>query len=391
MSFKGLTHHSLLKKLFLAGSSSDLLRFSHQSPLTPDEQECEKHFQSTHSRDSSGKYIVRLPLKSPPSQLGDSYVTAHRCLQSMLRRISKNKNFGDLYHSFLKEYEKDTHMIRAPSLNCSSPVYYLPHHGVLREQSTSTRLRVVFNGSSSTDSGISLNDIQHTGAKLQKDISDVLLWTRRILWIDEDQQEVPYQLTTVSYGTKSVPFLAVRVNLQLIEDEGHQFPLAVPVLTNGRYVDDIYGGADQLEELIPIAQQTEELLNRGGFPLAKWQSNHPDLVKIIAPEQKSQQTHSFEYNITKILGLSWCTQDDCFKFTTQPTTQSTERITRRTILSEVAQLFDPLGFLSPFTIRAKMLLQDLWLAKLGWDDSISDEISNKWLKFKKEFFQFLTI
>ncbi|XP_051155785.1 uncharacterized protein LOC127278229 [Leptopilina boulardi] len=351
-------------------------------------------------------------------QLGDSLVTAQRCLRSTLKRISKNQVYGDLYHAFLTEYEKDTHMIRASLSDQSSPVYYLPHHGVLREQSTSTKLRVVFNGSSSSSSGYSLNDILHTGAKLQRDISDVLLWTRkfryifstditkmfrqvkvhhldwnlqRILWIDDNNQEVPYQLTTVSYGTKSAPFLAVRVILQLIQDEGDKYPLAVPVLINGRYVDDIYGGADQLKDLIPIAQQTKDLLNRGGFPLAKWQSNHPDLVNTISPGQTSSQTHLFENNITKILGLSWCTQSDCFKFIFQLPSQSSEPITKRIILSEVAQVFDPLGFLSPFIIRAKMLLQELWLAKLGWDDSIPDEITKKWFKFKGELAQLSSI
>ncbi|XP_051173510.1 uncharacterized protein LOC127289564 [Leptopilina boulardi] len=370
--------------------------------LTPEEQECEHHFQTTHSRDSTGKYIVRLPLNSSSMS------------KSTLRRISKNQAYGDLYQSFLNEYERDTHMVRAPSSDQPSPVYYLPHHGVLKEQSTTTKLRVVFNGSSPTSSGYSLNDILHTGAKLQRDISDVLLWTRRfrfifssditkmfrqikvdpldwdlqrILWIDRDQQEVPYQLTTVSYGTQSAPFLAVRAILQLIQDEGHGFPLAVPVLINGRYVDDIYGGADQLEELIPIAQQTEELLKRGGFPLAKWQSNHPDLINSIAPGQISKGTHIFESNITKVLGLSWCTQSDCFKFIFQLPSQSSGPTTKRIILSEVAQLFDPLGFLSPFIIRAKMLLQELWLANLGWDDPIPDEIIKKWFKFKRELDQ----
>ncbi|XP_043474382.1 uncharacterized protein LOC122506332 [Leptopilina heterotoma] len=272
--------------------------------LTLEELECENHFKETHSRDVSGRYIVRLPLNSSPSQLGDSYTTAQRCLKSLLNRISKNQTYSDLYHTFLKEYEDLNHMTRAPS-SSSSPVYYLPHHGVLREQSTSTRLRVVFNGSCSTNSGTSLNDILHKGAKLQRDISD----------IDQHQNEVPYQLTTVSYGTKSAPFLSVRVILQLIEDEGHDFPLAVPVLKNGRYVDDIYGGSDHLDELILIAQQLEGLLNKGGFPLAKWQSNHPQLINTISPGNDSLQDHSFENSITKILGLSWCNLDDCFKFT----------------------------------------------------------------------------
>ena len=59
----------------------------------------------------------------------------------------------------------------------NSASYYRPHHGVLKPQSKTTKLRVVFNGSSKTQSGKFLNDILHTGAKLQRDIAHVLLWS----------------------------------------------------------------------------------------------------------------------------------------------------------------------------------------------------------------------
>lgn len=65
----------------------------------------------------------------------------------------------------------------------SSDVYYLPHHGVWREQSITTKLRVVFNGSSPTSSGYSLNDLLHTEAKLQTDIFDVLVWYRKFQYV----------------------------------------------------------------------------------------------------------------------------------------------------------------------------------------------------------------
>lgn len=177
----------------------------------------------------------------------------------------------------MKEYEKLGHMTRAPTLHgadypsesgsgnyeiqdrLSEQIYahlpyYLPHHGVLRENKITTKLRVVFNGSSLTTSGKSLNDIQYIGAKIQRDISDVLMWIRqykfifstditkmyrqinvhkhdwdlqRIIWIDDQLNMIPYQLTTVTYGTRSAPFLAIRSLLQLVEDEGHRFPLAI--------------------------------------------------------------------------------------------------------------------------------------------------------------------
>ncbi|KAG5340239.1 INDY1 protein, partial [Acromyrmex heyeri] len=64
----------------------------------------------------------------------------------------------DLYRAFLKEYEVLDHMklAREPP-NSSEDRCYLPHHGVLRESSTTTKLKVVFNGSQRTRSGESLN------------------------------------------------------------------------------------------------------------------------------------------------------------------------------------------------------------------------------------------
>lgn len=95
------------------------------------------NFKKTHSRYVYGRYVVRLPLNSLPCQLGNSYTSAQRCLKSFLNRISKNQTYSDLYHTFLQEYEDLNHMTRAPSshhASSSSPVYYLPHHGVLRNK-----------------------------------------------------------------------------------------------------------------------------------------------------------------------------------------------------------------------------------------------------------------
>ncbi|XP_051155780.1 uncharacterized protein LOC127278221 isoform X2 [Leptopilina boulardi] len=102
-------------------------------PSPTDELECENKFQTTHSRDSSGRYIIQLPLNSSSSQLGDSYIIAQRCLPSLLRWVSKNQSIYGMYHSFLQEYEKLKHVTHAQPINSLSPIYYLPHHGNLRE------------------------------------------------------------------------------------------------------------------------------------------------------------------------------------------------------------------------------------------------------------------
>jgi len=87
--------------------------------------------------------------------------------------------------------------------------------------------------------------------------------------MDKFKHFLTYQLTTVTYGLVCVPFLALRTMFQLVQDEGSKFPLAVPAMFSGRYVDDLFGGADTLEEIQNIVQQTNQLCMAGGFPLQK--------------------------------------------------------------------------------------------------------------------------
>ncbi|XP_011859976.1 PREDICTED: uncharacterized protein LOC105557364 [Vollenhovia emeryi] len=147
--------------------------------FTPDEQRCEEHFKTTHSRDSSGRYVVRIPLKSPVDLLDDSYHVAHQCLKGLRRRFSRDVNYQRFYQQFMMDYEPLNHMTKAASISSRRSHFYLPHHGVLKPDSTTTRLRVVFNGSSASTSGYAVNDLMYTGAKLHLNISDVLLWIRR--------------------------------------------------------------------------------------------------------------------------------------------------------------------------------------------------------------------
>ncbi|XP_071642983.1 uncharacterized protein [Temnothorax longispinosus] len=300
-------------------------------------------------------------------------------------------------------------MKKASSASSQHTQYYLPHHGVLKPDSATTKLRVVFNGSSASTSGRSLNDLMHTGAKLHLDITDVLLWIRqfrqlvatditkmyrqinvheddwnlqRILWIDDQLNEVPYHLTTVTYGTKAAPFLAIQTLLQLVEDEGHNFPLAVPPIIQGRYVDDIFGGADTVQQVIEISLQLQNLCMAGGFPLAKWHATHQDVLTAVQAEKDQGSQITFDECVTKILGLRWLPQEDSFAFSTRISSH-TDHLTKRLVLSEVAQIFDPLGFASPVVIKAKMLLQELWLHKLQWDEPLPSQLSSRWLIIRK--------
>lgn len=313
------------------------------------------------------------------------------------------------------EYEK-LHDMKPVSESQPEPknVFYLPHHGVLRENSLTTKLRVVFTGSSRTTSGMSLNKLLHTGEKLQVDLFDVLIWFRqfryvfcsdvekmyrqinvhpddwnfqRILWIQQLDKIITYQLTTVTYGLACAPFLALRTFLQLAEDEGENYSLAVPPLRKGRYVNDIFGGADTIEQCQLAVSQLNQLCMAGGFPLKKWISNHATVLQSIPSEN---QIYASMINIEddptfKTLGLCWQPSTDLFFFTF--TCPSSHQVTKRLILSTIAKLFDPLGLLAPIIIKAKIFIQELWSIKLEWDDPLPEQLTNKWNEFIQHFQQ----
>lgn len=77
------------------------------------------------------------------------------------------------------------------------------------------------------------------------------------------------------------PFLALRVLKQLVADEGHLYPLAVPILRDNIYMDDVLFGSDDLDAVRKIHDQVISLLKRGGFELRKWASNSPLLLADI--------------------------------------------------------------------------------------------------------------
>ncbi|GFV75066.1 integrase catalytic domain-containing protein [Trichonephila clavipes] len=142
-------------------------------------------------------------------------------------------------------------------------IYYLPHHGVFRPDKTTTKLRVVFNGSASTTSGLSLNDLLLKG-EVKEDIFEIMTRFRthkyafttdiqmmfrqilidpaqrdllRIMWkTGANEEPVIYRLKTVTYVTASAPFLAVRTLKQLAMDEASRFSLASKVALQDVYM-----------------------------------------------------------------------------------------------------------------------------------------------------------
>lgn len=375
-----------------------------ETPKSEEAKFAEEHFVQTHFRDPSGKYVVTIPLKEEPNCLGESRSIALKRLKSVWFKLSRDQNYLNLYKDFINEYERLGHMRDVTHEAEPDISYYMPHHGVYRPEKTSTKLRVVFNASSETTNGTSFNSLQLNGGVVQEDLISIMMRFRkhpfaftadiekmyrmidihpsqrslqRIVWKDSELSPVKtFELSTITYGTVSAPFLATRTLIQLAKDEGHNFPLAAPIVKDDFYVDDVLSGAKTLPECIEIQHQLTSLLKRAGMRLHKWCGSHPQLASA------SGGSYEFSSGETKTLGVIWNSTDDCFCFKVSKTSSVTH--TKRTVLSTIAKLFDPLGLLGPVISKAKIFLQKLWLLNLQWDDHLPAEVFEEWDRFFKE-------
>ncbi|XP_046604989.1 uncharacterized protein LOC124297725 [Neodiprion virginianus] len=361
--------------------------------LTSEEERCEQHFRETVSRTASGRYVVRLPLKDNSVELGNSRNPAHQMLLRLEKRFGSDAKLKEAYSSFLREYRELGHMRRAINTpEDNSRVFYLPHHGVVRDSSSTTKLRVVFNWSQRTNLGLVLNDNLLVGPKVQTDLADVLLrWRQYPVAFSSDIVKMYRQILVHNDDQDfqrilwSVPYLAIRVLHQLVRDEGKQYPFASHVILENTYVDDILSGAEDVDQGREKINELNQLLKAGGFELQKWTSSHPEtLVDISRNHQEIVMHLNLDQSpFFRALGLAWRPDIDAFAFSPQ-IHQTRDNFTKRKVLSQTAQLFDPLRWLSPITIRAKIFMQELWALGFDWDEPLSASLSSRSIEFLQD-------
>lgn len=154
-------------------------------PLTKEEKKCEEHFTTTYSRSPQGRYVVRLPFaEGSPPKIGDSFNIALSLYDRTERRLRNRPDIHAQYQDFLREYQSLGHMQLVEAADdMNDPPVYIPHHAVVRESSSTTKLRVVFNASCKTRDGTSLNDHLLVGPKLQKDLAAVIMRWRQWCYV----------------------------------------------------------------------------------------------------------------------------------------------------------------------------------------------------------------
>nr|XP_049706201.1 uncharacterized protein LOC126056614 isoform X3 [Helicoverpa armigera] len=397
----------------------DLTRFwevdsvSLEHSQSAEERACEKSFTVNTTRNNDGRFVVTIPLKQDPQVLGDSFEMAKRRFLSLERKFEREPIFKEKYLSFMKEYEQLGHMTENKVLfpYSDNVNYYLPHHGVLRESSTTTKLRTVFDASAVTTSGISFNEIQMVGPTVQDDLLSILLRFRQhkivvsadvekmfrsinvvpsqrslqqiVFRFDPSHRLKTYTLNTVCQGTASAPYLATKCLSSLastVSDNSVKYSIA-----HDFYCDDLLSGASTVSEAIDLCKGITATLNSAKFNIRKWKSNNTLVIKELFLGQVIDSNTVLDLSennlnrTSKTLGLYWLCQQDTLSFSIN--IELHEKVTKRHILSVISQIFDPLGLVGPCVVEAKLIMQKLWVNKCSWDEEVPSDILQLWSSF----------
>ncbi|XP_059053907.1 uncharacterized protein LOC131848156 [Achroia grisella] len=382
--------------------------------LTEEEILCEQLYKETTKRDSEGRYIVKLPFKSENLQYinGNSRDIATKRLKRLMVKLNRDETLKEKYTEIIKEYLHLEHMERIPETEKENRLsFYLPHHAVINNAKDTTKVRVVFDASAKNEYGVSLNELLMIGPTLQPELRHLIMRWRiykiclaadinkmyrqikvyeqdaefqRVLWRDNENGTIEdYRLKRLTFGTAAAPYLAVRTLQQVALDEGDNCLSVVQRVKNDFYMDDLLTGCDTVEEGVIIYQEMNQLLQKGGFQLQKWMTNSEDLLNEIKQgNEHAQEGLKIKLDeVVKLLGLTWNRSADTFQYSVNLPPVSGP-VTKRKIISEIARLFDPLGWAAPSVIIAKVLIQKLWILRIDWDDEVPNNIINEWHTYR---------
>lgn len=378
------------------------------SPKFTEHGRCEQLFCTEASRDTMGKFIVPLPLREdrPADAFNGSKQIAIKRFKRLEDKLGREPELYDQYRAFMLEYEMLGHMTVA-----SRPgECIIPHHGVQKVTAGVAKLRVVFDGSAQSVSGVSLNDCLYPGPKLQADIVDILFrfrmhrvaftcdickmyrqfWVhdkyrpyQHIVWRPHPHDELKeFELNTVTYGLNCAPYLALRVLREIAKEVQVEFPEVSYTLRAHTYMDDICTGADTVAQATSLQIDIIRVLSRYGLELRKWSSNSQEILAAVPADHRATGDLPFnESESVPVLGMKWIPEQDCFKYDVAPIIKST---TKRGVLSLIAKIFDPIGLLSPVIFLAKHIMQKVWRARVSWDEPLPSELLAEWLNFVEE-------
>ena len=262
------------------------------------------------------RYQISLPFKdSGNTILPDNFSMSLKRLKIQVQRLKSYKtDILKEYNSVICEQLEQgiVEHVDVAELKERGTLHYLPLREVLRTDRATTKLKVVYDGSSKQPGELSLNDILCAGPNLISHLFDLLLRVRlhkvaltadieraflnisvspnerdllRFLWfssIESDDPEIAVlRFTRLVFGLISSPFALGATVRHLLSKYGNFDKEFVAEVIRSLYVDDFASGSQSIDSAFVLYQKLKKVFSEGNFNMRKWLSNDPELMNLI--------------------------------------------------------------------------------------------------------------
>ncbi|XP_055604429.1 uncharacterized protein LOC129752685 [Uranotaenia lowii] len=372
------------------------------------------------TRFTGERYETGLLWRYDHIRLPNNESMARRRYELLEKRMKQNPELKRMLTDKITDYIAKGYVEKlAPSEGTWSdqyPVWYLPIFPVTNPNKPG-KIRVVWDAAAAYN-GISLNSVLMTGPDQLASLVTTLIKFRehrfavsgdicemfhqviirepdrqcqRFFWKDRETDEFPskYVMKVMTFGARCSPSSAQFVKDANAERFSKQFPVASSIIKYSTYVDDVLFSVENEDKAIEIAKNIRTINAAGGFQTHNWMSNSQRVLMLMGESPKTEKSLEVTSQTTgeKVLGMFWCTEDDCFTFKINWSRLDCELLnlkripTKREVLKTLMSIYDPLGLVSHYLMFLKILLQEIWRAKVEWDESIGEEFFKRWTAF----------
>ena len=380
--------------------------------------------ENLHYDPVSKRYSSELLFRPDHGDLVSNRRSAENRFLSVERKFQRDEKFAQAYEKGIMEYFEKGFAEWVEESEEPARAIYLPHSAVLKDSST-TDFRIVFDASCYLPGGGSLNLALLTGDLGKQDLLKLILKFRlhriaicgdiskmylavalrnesdrdclRFLWRSSPTEPFKVgRMTCLTFGVADAAFQAIETVKHHASKYVKSYPLEAKMVLEDRWVDDLISGCDKKEKAISIIRNIQSFMASGGFKFRKWMSNSPEVMAQIPVEDRADLKDPINFDdaahpgrVIKALGTRWNPKFDWLRPIAAVTVKE-KAPTRTTLASGMAQIFDPMGLASPFTITAKLLNQEAWEGvelpkhptkqerKKVWNETLKGSILERW-------------
>ncbi|XP_045023060.1 uncharacterized protein LOC123467054 [Daphnia magna] len=336
-------------------------------------------------RHTGTRYEVGLPVRPHCPKLPDNKELARRKFLALERRLLLHNDLRQAVTAQMKEVFCSGHAVKVTSTAPGSKVWFLPYHPV-RHPTKPSKIRLVYDAAARFK-GTAINDILLKGPDLTTQLLAVLLrfhCTRfRFLWREPGTEDPiqEFKMTVHIFGAVSSPIVCSFALQRLEKDAPEHLKEVASRIRSSFYVDNLLSSFDEVDEGVSISQKLVELLKLGGFDLVQFLSSSRSFLDQLPSSSRLVPELDLDFDdlpTERTLGYLWSCERDEFVFRFKKTE---EAFSKPSILSAISSIYDPLGLLAPVVLVAKIILQDIWRLKGGWDEILPADILNRWGRF----------